>query len=45
MLYANHDISLRLVEWLEVLRQQQYDKVFMYVMEVHPNISRVRKCV
>ena len=42
MLYANNDISFRLVEWFEMLRQQAYDKVFMYVLEVHPNIAKVR---
>ena len=41
MLYVNHDISLRLVEWMEVLRQQKYDKIFLYIIDVHPNITRV----
>ena len=41
MLYVNHDISLRLVEWLEILRQQKYDKVFLYVIDLHPNMTRV----
>ena len=41
MLYVNEDISLKLVEWLEVLRLMKYDRVFMYVMETHPNVTRV----
>ena len=41
MLYVNHDISLRLVEWFEILKQQKYDKVFMYVIHIHPNMTKV----
>ena len=41
MLYVNHDISLRLVEWFEILKQQKYDKVLMYVIHIHPNMTKV----
>ncbi|XP_050725350.1 uncharacterized protein LOC127003037 [Eriocheir sinensis] len=35
------DISLRIVEWLELLFLLGADKVFMYDLGVHPNVSRV----
>lgn len=35
------DISLRIVEWLELLFLLGADKVFMYDLDVHPNVSKV----
>ena len=35
------DMSVRLVEWLELLRLLGAAKVFLYDLEVHPNISKV----
>ena len=41
MIFVDQDVSMRLVEWLEVLRQQGYDTVFVYVVHVHPNVLKV----
>lgn len=35
------DLSVRLVEWIELLRILGADKIFFYELQVHPNISRV----
>lgn len=35
------DLSVRLVEWMELLFLLGADKVFFYQFQVHPNISRV----
>ena len=35
------DMSVRLVEWIELLGLLGADKIFLYELEVHPNISRV----
>lgn len=39
--YYHEDISIRLVEWLEILRAQDFSQVFLYVAYVHPNITKV----
>ncbi|XP_043216253.1 uncharacterized protein LOC122378809 [Amphibalanus amphitrite] len=39
--FPDHDLSVRLVEWLETLRVLGAKKVFLYKLEVHPNISKV----
>lgn len=39
--FLHDDLSVRLVEWLELLFLVGADKVFMYQLEVHPNISKV----
>ena len=41
--FLHEDLSVRLVEWLELLFQLGAHKVFMYELEVHPNISKVLK--
>lgn len=35
------DLSVRLVEWIELLRALGADKIFFYQLQVHPNISKV----
>ena len=35
------DLSVRMVEWLEVLKALGADKIFLYNLEVHPNVSKV----
>ncbi|XP_050069299.1 uncharacterized protein LOC126557535 [Anopheles maculipalpis] len=35
------DLSVRLVEWIELLGMLGADKVFFYELQVHPNISKV----
>ncbi|XP_037091567.1 uncharacterized protein LOC119111841 [Pollicipes pollicipes] len=39
--FPDQDLSVRLVEWLEMLRLLGARKVFLYDLEVHPNISKV----
>ncbi|XP_045115112.1 uncharacterized protein LOC123506833 [Portunus trituberculatus] len=41
LFYYHEDFSLRLVEWLELLRAQGFSQVFLYVTDVHPNINKV----
>lgn len=35
------DLSVRLVEWIELLHALGADKIFFYQLQVHPNISKV----
>ena len=35
------DISLKLVEWIEISRALGADKIFLYQLDVHPNIAKV----
>ena len=37
----NEDLSVRLVEWIELVRHLGADKIFLYELEVHPNITKV----
>ncbi|XP_063634507.1 uncharacterized protein LOC134805137 [Cydia splendana] len=39
--FLHEDLSVRLVEWIELVRLFGADKVFFYEFQVHPNISRV----
>ncbi|XP_054708021.1 uncharacterized protein LOC129217711 [Uloborus diversus] len=39
--FLHEDLSVRLVEWLELLNVLGAKKVFMYELEIHPNISKV----
>ncbi|CAL4122333.1 unnamed protein product [Meganyctiphanes norvegica] len=39
--YMHSDLSVQLVEWLELLSVVGADKVFMYVYEAHPNVTKV----
>ncbi|XP_063597962.1 uncharacterized protein LOC134774573 [Penaeus indicus] len=41
LFYYHDDISIRLVEWLELLRAQGFAKVFLLQTAVHPNIEKV----
>ncbi|KAF2349503.1 Glycosyltransferase family 92 [Trinorchestia longiramus] len=41
LFYYQDDFSVRLVEWLELLRALGVSKVFLYVTRVHPNIEKV----
>ena len=44
--FADDDLSVRLIEWIELLSVLGADKIFFYELEVHPNIKKVRfvKC-
>ena len=35
------DMSVRIAEWLEVLSALGADKVFLYDLGVHPNVTKV----
>ncbi|RZF33621.1 hypothetical protein LSTR_LSTR006999 [Laodelphax striatellus] len=39
--FLHDDLSVRLVEWIELLGILGADKVFFYELQVHPNISKV----
>ncbi|XP_037801544.1 uncharacterized protein LOC119596394 [Penaeus monodon] len=41
LFYYHQDISVRLVEWLELLRATGVAKVFLSETDVHPNIQKV----
>ena len=40
--FPEDDLSIRLTEWIEVLGALGADKIFLYNLEVHPNITKVR---
>uniref|UniRef100_A0A2R5LM60 Glycosyltransferase family 92 protein n=1 Tax=Ornithodoros turicata TaxID=34597 RepID=A0A2R5LM60_9ACAR len=39
--FLKADLSVRLVEWIELLGILGAKKIFMYELEIHPNISKV----
>ncbi|GFU60724.1 glycosyltransferase family 92 protein [Trichonephila clavipes] len=39
--FLHEDLSVRLVEWLELLNILGAKKIFLYDLEIHPNISKV----
>ncbi|ROT75108.1 hypothetical protein C7M84_006394 [Penaeus vannamei] len=39
--YYHEDFSVRMVEWLEILRAQGFARVFLSVTDIHPNLERV----
>ena len=41
MSFVNQDFSLRLIEWIELLKYQGFDKAIIYVHTVHKNIQKV----
>lgn len=41
--FLHEDLSVRLVEWIELLNILGAEKIFLYDLEVHPNISKVIK--
>ena len=43
--FVRTDMSLRMIEWLDLLRQQGYSKAIVYVHSVHENIRKVIKHV
>ena len=40
--FPTDDLSVRLIEWIELLRAQGVDKIFLSVLAVHPNVNKVR---
>lgn len=41
--FLKDDLSVRLIEWIELLNMLGAKKIFFYELEVHPNISKVLK--
>lgn len=41
--FLHEDLSVRLVEWIELLGFLGADKIFFYELQVHPNITKVLK--
>lgn len=41
MEFPYKDFSVQMVEWLEILRQQNVDRVFIYHLQIHPNVTKV----
>ena len=39
--YYNDDISKQLVEWFTILQALNVSKVFIYELNVHPNVQRI----
>jgi len=39
--FLHEDLSVRLIEWIELLNILGAKKIFLYEMEIHPNISKV----
>ena len=40
--FPEDDLSARLIEWIELLNSMGADKIFLYNLEVHPNVTKVR---
>ena len=36
------DISIKMAEWIETLHAVGADKIFLYDLGVHPNVTKVR---
>jgi len=41
MSFPADDLSVRMAEWLEVLRAVGVDRVFLYELGIHPNVSKL----
>ncbi|XP_014227498.1 uncharacterized protein LOC106652859 [Trichogramma pretiosum] len=39
--FLHDDLSVRMVEWIELLNLLGADKIFFYELQVHPNVSKV----
>eukprot|EP00095_Tigriopus_kingsejongensis_P007169 snap_masked-scaffold211_size255937-processed-gene-1.13 protein:Tk07169 transcript:snap_masked-scaffold211_size255937-processed-gene-1.13-mRNA-1 annotation:"PREDICTED: uncharacterized protein LOC103506484" len=39
--FPTDDLSVRLIEWIELLNTLGADKIFLYNLEVHPNVTKV----
>ena len=36
------DVSMRFIEWIELLRAQGVDKIILTILAVHPNVEKVQ---
>ena len=39
--FPDDDLSVRLIEWIELLNTLGAEKIFLYNLEVHPNVTKV----
>ncbi|XP_014216670.1 uncharacterized protein LOC106645338 [Copidosoma floridanum] len=39
--FLHEDLSIRLIEWIELIGLLGADKIFFYQLQVHPNVSKV----
>ena len=39
--FPTDDLSVRLIEWIELLHVLGADKIFLYNLEIHPNVTKV----
>ena len=39
------DVSIRLIEWLEILRAMRVDNINLYILHVHPNVIKVKSFI
>ena len=39
--FPDDDLSVRLIEWIELLNTLGAAKIFLYNLEVHPNVTKV----
>ena len=39
--FPTEDLSVRLIEWFELLHLLGANKIFLYNLEVHPNVTKV----
>ena len=37
------DVSLKIIEWIELLRSLGVDKISLHILAVHPNVMKVEK--
>ena len=42
LLYFSADMSLRMIEWMELIKLQGISRVHVYDLAVHPNMKKVR---
>jgi len=40
-MFYDVDLSIQLIEWLEILREQGFEAVIFYIFSLHPNSMRV----
>lgn len=39
--FLHEDLSVRLIEWIELITMLGADKIFFYELQVHPNVTKV----
>ena len=39
------DSSIKFIEWIEVLRLQGVKKIVLYILDVHPNVMKVKQVI